>query len=125
MVVQQWSVYCHTPYITRLPHTFDPCVSGLQTTVNTVMIRSCRWVDEVVKDAPWVITKEFLDQHNIDYVAHDDLPYADNSGQADDIYGPVSHPSSWQQMAHRHTPSQQNARHHRRMLSSRWLQQAE
>eukprot|EP00878_Enallax_costatus_P001708 GHUV01001863.1.p1 GENE.GHUV01001863.1~~GHUV01001863.1.p1 ORF type:complete len:391 (+),score=128.30 GHUV01001863.1:440-1612(+) len=52
-------------------------------------VRHCKWVDEVVKDAPWVITKEFLDQHNIDYVAHDDLPYADNSGQADDIYGPV------------------------------------
>jgi choline-phosphate cytidylyltransferase len=46
-------------------------------------------VDEVLKDAPWVITGEFLDKHNIDFVAHDDLPYADNSGQADDVYGPV------------------------------------
>jgi glycerol-3-phosphate cytidylyltransferase-like family protein len=50
----------------------------------------CRWVDEVLKDAPWVITGEFLEKHNIDFVAHDDLPYADNSGQADDVYGPVS-----------------------------------
>ena len=33
-----------------------------------------RWVDEVVRDAPWVITIDFLDRHNIDYVAHDDLP---------------------------------------------------
>jgi choline-phosphate cytidylyltransferase len=32
-------------------------------------------VDEVVPDAPWVITKEFLDKHQIDYVAHDALPY--------------------------------------------------
>eukprot|EP00879_Flechtneria_rotunda_P000311 GHRR01000402.1.p1 GENE.GHRR01000402.1~~GHRR01000402.1.p1 ORF type:complete len:429 (+),score=156.39 GHRR01000402.1:273-1559(+) len=52
-------------------------------------VRHCKWVDEVLKDAPWVITKEFLDKHNIDFVAHDDLPYADNSGQADDVYGPV------------------------------------
>jgi choline-phosphate cytidylyltransferase len=52
-------------------------------------VRHCKWVDEVLKDAPWVITGEFLDKHNIDFVAHDDLPYADNSGQADDVYGPV------------------------------------
>jgi glycerol-3-phosphate cytidylyltransferase-like family protein len=32
-------------------------------------------VDEVVENAPWVITQEFLDKHNIDYVAHDALPY--------------------------------------------------
>jgi choline-phosphate cytidylyltransferase len=49
-----------------------------------------RWVDEVLMDAPWVITEEFLTKHNIDFVAHDDLPYADNSGQTDDVYGPVS-----------------------------------
>jgi choline-phosphate cytidylyltransferase len=48
---------------------------------------ACRWVDEVVPDAPWVITEEFLDEHSIDYVAHDDLPYADASGAADDVYG--------------------------------------
>jgi hypothetical protein len=53
----------------------------------------CRWVDEVLQDAPWVITEEFLNKHNIDFVAHDDLPYADNSGQADDVYGPVSVPA--------------------------------
>ncbi|KAF6262004.1 hypothetical protein COO60DRAFT_703437 [Scenedesmus sp. NREL 46B-D3] len=52
-------------------------------------VRHCKWVDEVLKDAPWVINGEFLEKHNIDFVAHDDLPYADNSGQADDVYGPV------------------------------------
>lgn len=31
----------------------------------------------MVPNAPWVITKEFLDEHNIDFVAHDALPYAD------------------------------------------------
>ena len=33
-----------------------------------------RWVDEVIPDAPWVINQEFLDKHEIDYVAHDSLP---------------------------------------------------
>ena len=50
-------------------------------------------MDEVIRDAPWVITKEFLDDHDIDFVAHDDLPYADASGQADDVYGPVRVPA--------------------------------
>ncbi|MQL83197.1 hypothetical protein Taro_015675 [Colocasia esculenta] len=46
----------------------------------------CRWVDEVIPDAPWVITQEFLDKHKIDYVAHDSLPYADASGAGKDVY---------------------------------------
>ncbi|KAK4373129.1 hypothetical protein RND71_008513 [Anisodus tanguticus] len=32
------------------------------------------WVDKVIPDAPWVLNQEFLDKHNIDYVAHDALP---------------------------------------------------
>ncbi|CAK7356406.1 unnamed protein product [Dovyalis caffra] len=49
-------------------------------------LRHCRWVDEVIPDAPWVTTQEFLDQHRIDYVAHDSLPYADASGAGKDVY---------------------------------------
>ncbi|KAA8526162.1 hypothetical protein F0562_007738 [Nyssa sinensis] len=49
-------------------------------------LRHCKWVDEVIPDAPWVITHEFLDKHNIDYVAHDSLPYADASGAGKDVY---------------------------------------
>lgn len=49
-------------------------------------VRHCKWVDEVVPDAPWVITEEFLREHNIDYVAHDALPYADATLQSDDVY---------------------------------------
>ena len=33
-----------------------------------------RWVDEVIPDAPWVISQEFIDKHKIDFVAHDSLP---------------------------------------------------
>ena len=47
-------------------------------------VRHCRWTDEVVEDAPWVITQEFLDEHRIDFVAHDDEPYP--STGHDDVY---------------------------------------
>ncbi|XP_072969423.1 choline-phosphate cytidylyltransferase 1-like isoform X1 [Typha angustifolia] len=49
-------------------------------------LRHCKWVDEVIPDAPWVITKEFLEKHKIDFVAHDSLPYTDTSGAGTDVY---------------------------------------
>ncbi|MCO5595578.1 hypothetical protein L7F22_049623 [Adiantum nelumboides] len=49
-------------------------------------LRHCKWVDEVIEDAPWVINQEFLDKHNIDFVAHDSEPYADTSGAGKDVY---------------------------------------
>ncbi|KAK9462208.1 cytidylyltransferase-domain-containing protein [Lipomyces oligophaga] len=51
-------------------------------------IRHCRWVDEVIENGPWVVTPEFLEEHDIDYVAHDDIPYAGSDGSAD-IYLPL------------------------------------
>ncbi|TFK48288.1 hypothetical protein OE88DRAFT_1664781 [Heliocybe sulcata] len=50
-------------------------------------VRHCRWVDQVVPGAPWVITPEFLEEHEIDYVAHDEEPYAYASGG--DVYETV------------------------------------
>lgn len=50
-------------------------------------LKHCRWVDEVVPNAPWVVTPDFLLSHKIDYVAHDDLPYA--ASGSDDIYRPI------------------------------------
>lgn len=50
-------------------------------------LRHCRWVNEVVEDAPWCVTPEFLEKHKIDYVAHDDIPYL--SADSDDIYKPI------------------------------------
>lgn len=47
-------------------------------------VRHCRWVDEVIEDCPWIVTTEFLEEHRIDYVAHDDIPYGADEG--DDIY---------------------------------------
>lgn len=50
-------------------------------------LKHCRWVDEVIPNAPWFVTPKFLEDHKIDYVAHDDLPYA--SADSDDIYKPI------------------------------------
>jgi len=59
----------------------------LSATERAESVRHCKWVDEVIEDCPWVVTAEFLEKHNLDYVAHDDLPYGADEG--DDIYGPI------------------------------------
>ena len=38
-------------------------------------LRHCRYVDEVVIDAPWTLDNDFLELHKIDFVAHDEVPY--------------------------------------------------
>ncbi|XP_047486772.1 choline-phosphate cytidylyltransferase B-like isoform X3 [Penaeus chinensis] len=50
-------------------------------------VRHCRYVDEVVPDAPWSLDDEFLDKHKIDFVAHDDIPYT--TGSATDVYAHI------------------------------------
>lgn len=50
-------------------------------------VRHCRYVDEVVCDAPWSLTPEFLQQHKIDFVAHDDIPYS--SDGSEDVYAHI------------------------------------
>lgn len=52
-------------------------------------LRHCRWVDQVVPDAPWVITPDFLEKYQIDYVAHDEDPYKSEGLGIDDTYGDV------------------------------------
>ena len=47
-------------------------------------LRHCKWVDEVVENAPWIVDQEFLNAHEIDFVAHDDIPYA--SDDCSDVY---------------------------------------
>lgn len=50
-------------------------------------VRHCKWVDEVIENCPWIVTPAFLEEHHIDYVAHDDLPYG--AAEGDDIYAPI------------------------------------
>lgn len=47
-------------------------------------VRHCKWVDEVIQDVPWIITDAFLKEHEIDFVAHDDIPYP--SAEHEDVY---------------------------------------
>ncbi|XP_078038886.1 putative choline-phosphate cytidylyltransferase isoform X1 [Augochlora pura] len=47
-------------------------------------VRHCRYVDEVVRDAPWELDDEFLKRHKIDFVAHDDIPYM--TDDSTDVY---------------------------------------
>lgn len=50
-------------------------------------VRHCRYVDEVVRGAPWTLEDDFLTKHKIDFVAHDELPYTTGSGV--DVYAHI------------------------------------
>ncbi|KAH8347510.1 choline-phosphate cytidylyltransferase A isoform X1 [Drosophila kikkawai] len=50
-------------------------------------VRHCRYVDEIVQNAPWTLSDEFIADNKIDFVAHDDIPYGTDG--MDDIYGPL------------------------------------
>ncbi|KAG0146096.1 hypothetical protein CROQUDRAFT_657896 [Cronartium quercuum f. sp. fusiforme G11] len=47
-------------------------------------VANCKWVDQVIEDAPWQVDGAFIEKHKIDYVAHDEEPYI--SLDSDDIY---------------------------------------
>ncbi|KAK8805684.1 hypothetical protein WA158_002340 [Blastocystis sp. Blastoise] len=47
-------------------------------------LRHCKWVDEIIEDAPWYPDVAFLNKHNIDFICHDALPYAGDG--VDDVY---------------------------------------
>lgn len=51
----------------------------------------CVSVCQVLEDAPWVIEEDYLQKYKIDFVAHDAIPYTNNSstGDASDVYGYV------------------------------------
>jgi cytidyltransferase-like protein len=51
------------------------------------VIEACRYVDEVLPDAPYAITTEFLDEHDVSVVVHGDDVSADG---AEDVFGEVA-----------------------------------
>ncbi|UUZ60917.1 hypothetical protein [Nocardioides sp. B-3] len=51
-----------------------------------IVIEACRYVDEVIPDAPLRITQAFSDEHDLGLVVHGDD--VDASGAAD-VYGPA------------------------------------
>jgi cytidyltransferase-like protein len=50
------------------------------------VIEACRYVDEVIPDAPYRLTQGFLDDHNLALVVHGDDVGADGFS---DVYGPA------------------------------------
>jgi choline-phosphate cytidylyltransferase len=47
-----------------------PTVMTNQERVKCVMFN--KFVDEVISEAPWIITKQFMEEHKIDYCAYND-----------------------------------------------------
>lgn len=47
-------------------------------------VRHCRYVDEIVCDAPWEVDEDYLTYHKIDFIAHDDIPYS--TDDCSDVY---------------------------------------
>lgn len=37
-------------------------------------LRHCRYVDEVIRDAPWTLTPEFLEKHKVHFFPYPSLP---------------------------------------------------
>lgn len=55
-------------------------------TERVAVIEACRYVDEVIPDAPHRLTQEFLDEHNLALVVHGDDVDADAAAE---VYGPA------------------------------------
>ncbi|XP_053668903.1 choline-phosphate cytidylyltransferase B-like [Anopheles marshallii] len=50
-------------------------------------VRHCRYVDEIVRDAPWELDDEFIETNKIDFVAHDEIPYS--TDDCNDVYAKI------------------------------------
>ncbi|KAJ8909525.1 hypothetical protein NQ315_016135 [Exocentrus adspersus] len=50
-------------------------------------LKHCKYVDEIIENAPWVVTPDYLEKYQIDFVAHDNAPYP--GVNSEDIYEPL------------------------------------
>ncbi len=93
----------HVNFIRRLTELGDKVIIGVtsdkscesykRTPICTLeerlsVIEACKYVDEVIPDAPLVVTKEFMNEHGIDLVVH---AHDENDHSQDEFFAiPVS-----------------------------------
>ena len=58
--------------------------------IDMLLVESCKYVDEIIKDAPLIITKEFMQQNKIDLVVHGFSNVNDKIKQNDFFKYPIS-----------------------------------
>jgi choline-phosphate cytidylyltransferase len=91
----------HANAIKQAKESFKNCevIVGLNTDEDTMFykgkpvlnererlmqIEACKYVDKVIYPAPWYPSQQFIIDHKIDFVAHDEIPYG--TDEIDDIY---------------------------------------
>lgn len=97
MLEQAKSSFPNTYLIVGVCNDADTCKYKKKTILSNQerceSLRHCKWVDEIVSNAPWIITKEFIEQYEVDFVAHDDAlyPLSDtlNHTYIEDVYDEV------------------------------------
>ena len=54
-----------------------------------ILVKSCKYVDEVIENAPLVMTEEFMNKHNIDLICHGFLNKLDADKQSEFFKIPI------------------------------------
>ena len=54
-----------------------------------ILVKSCKYVDEVIENAPLVMTEEFINKHNIDLICHGFLNKIDAEKQSEFFKIPI------------------------------------
>lgn len=55
-----------------------------------ILVESCKYVDEIIENAPLIITEQFMKQHRIDLVCHGFLNKSDANKQSDFFKVPIN-----------------------------------